>query len=497
MIKTLKNNLFKDRARTQLVGGLLLACLLLGATYAVSTGFLGGADTMVQNSDERLATQGAKGDDMTTDLQTLPEFTAAVRTAISTVTAKNCYLYSSLARDGADYIISITNTGGKPCRNVAFSIFYAAEETYESSSPAPSVGDYNWRIGDLKAGQKVTRRVTVSGEGPGTEICATADNSADACATLQAPSASMPVVGGIIAPVATPTAAPTATPTAGEEYGVWVWDSPYTMSAAGRTDVIQKAKNAGFTVIYITIDDYLTIDASRKSTYMAAMASFTAEAAKAGIKVDAVGGGRDWAKPANRWKGYTLINFVGEFNRTYANPIRGLQYDVEPYLLPEYETNKAQVLTEFVSFVDESNTRMKSVNARFALVIPHFYDSAQNWTPAITYGGQTAHTFDHLLRILDTRTNSTIIIMSYRNFAHGDNGSIQISLAEISQAAGHSTKVIVGQETGNEEPAYVTFFGLSKTEFYEQLKAIRGTFVGSAGYGGVAVHHLAPFMQLR
>src|SRR5690606_32081869 len=114
--------------------------------------------------------------------------------------------------------------------------------------------------------------------------------------------------------------------------------------------------------------------------------------------------------------------------------------------LPTYEQNKAPHLLHFVEFVDQSMERLLNSDLRFSVVIPHFYDSKQNWTPLVTYAGRTDYTFNHVLRILDRKAGGSIILMSYRNFAEGKNGSIEISKVEVDEASdGYRTKVIVAQ----------------------------------------------------
>ena len=89
--------------------------------------------------------------------------------------------------------------------------------------------------------------------------------------------------------------------------------------------------------------------------------------------------------------------------------------------------------------------------------------------------------------------------MSYRNFALGENGTVEISDAEIDLASSvaKNTKVIVAQEVGDVDPGFVTFFGLSKQEYLAQISLINQTFGDSVGFGGVSVHYIDPFLDLK
>jgi hypothetical protein len=280
------------------------------------------------------------------------------------------------------------------------------------------------------------------------------------------------------------------------------------MTPAYASEVISVAKRNGFNVIYLTIDDYIPIleirdEAARKAAneeYMKALSVFIRGAKSSGIQVDAVGGAKDWAIKENRWRGYALIDFVKEYNEAYPNArIRNLQYDVEPYLLSDYDSDKEKLLKEYVEFIDESARRMKSVPAGFSIVIPHFYDGKQKWTPAFTYKGEKAHAYTHLLKALSQKEHTQIIIMAYRNFFGEENGTRQISEVEIKEASesGYATKVIVAQETGNVPPAYVTFHDYPKVSLFDALSEIQDYYGNYKNFGGTAVHYFDSFMKLE
>ncbi|MBY0310058.1 DUF11 domain-containing protein [Patescibacteria group bacterium] len=419
--------------------------------------------------------------------------TAAVRRT------KSCGLTASMVAEKTSattfrYIITLKNAGRSVCRDIAFSAYYPSGEEYATGNPPPSASNYYWKVGSLNPGISRTYTMTTKHDGenePGVDVCATTSSlSGDVCAVAAAPSVPVgPVV--TTSPEVVP-AVPASTTVSGE-YGLWLWHSAVTLSGTKMDTVIADAKRAGFNVIYITVDDWMAYDSAE---YYAALATFVRKAEAQGIAVDALAGAANWAEPAHREKGYGVIDFVLAY-KAQGLPLRGFQFDVEPYLLSTYESNKAPVLTNFVEFIDVSTAKLESSPLRFGVVIPHFYDSEQAWTPAITYGNQTAHTFTHLLRILNRKTNSTIIVMSYRNFFEGNNGVRQLSSPEITEARGSATKVIVAQEVGNVEPDYVTYFGTTKSLLTSNIALINNTFGTESGFGGVAIHHYDPYLLLR
>lgn len=281
------------------------------------------------------------------------------------------------------------------------------------------------------------------------------------------------------------------------EYGVWVWSSPFVLGDKIYS-TINEAKRTKFNAIYISIDDFLSMDKVYKQKYFEALEKFISYANFNDINVDVAAGSKEWAQPENRWKAYTFIDFVIEYNNEYPNAkIRRLQYDVEPYLLSSYEDNKKSVLSDFIEFIDVVSTRISGYkNFGLSVVLPHFYDSKQKWTPLITYKGVTSSTFDHIVSSLNQVNNSSILLMSYRNFFDGDNGVDDISRTEI-ETQTNNTKIIIAQEVGNIYPRYTTFYNTSRKKLFTQLNKIQSTYKNTKSYGGIAINYFSKFIELK
>lgn len=285
-------------------------------------------------------------------------------------------------------------------------------------------------------------------------------------------------------------------PNANYEYGVWVWSSPFVLGDKIYS-TINDTKLAEFNAIYISIDDFLSTDKAYKQRYFEELEKFISYANFNDIDVDVVVGSKEWAQPKNRWKAYSFIDFAIEYNNEYPNAkIRGLQYDIEPYLLSNYENNKESVLSDFVEFIDIASTRISEhKNFELSVVLPHFYDSKQKWTPLITYNGVTLSTFDHVVDSLNKIDNSSILLMSYRNFFDGNNGVDDISRAEIKTRT-NNPKIIIAQEVGDIYPRYATFYGTSKKRLFEQLNTIYNEYKNMESFRGLAIDHFSKFIEL-
>ncbi len=292
-----------------------------------------------------------------------------------------------------------------------------------------------------------------------------------------------------------------------DEYGTWLWTPIPEITPTYAKNILDQAQRNHINALYLSLDSYLDIFAlpdspaktSREKAFAATLDNFIGEAHKRGIAVDAEGGWRNWAEPGNEYKALTVVRFVKIFNASHTNTFRGFQYDVEPYLLEKYKTAPEDVLENFVALVDKTEAFIGADPLRFTVVVPAFYDAEDKLTPAISYNGTEASVFEHLLTILDRRDESSVIVMSYRNFAKGSDGSIEISSNELTTATKgfHDTKVILAQETGNFSPSYITFYDTNMKYFGEQTTALSTAFNNNLNFGGLAIHYANSFAALK
>jgi hypothetical protein len=411
------------------------------------------------------------------------------------------------------YLLAAKNMGKGSCSSASVSVYYANQEKFVSASPRPTAGGYYWRLGNLAPGKEVDISITTSRSAdlvPGDSVaeeCLSANNGSDACSdAVSGPSGSLsaPTSTAVQTPTV-PTSTTSTDPLKFQESGIWEWNTPTMMSVADMQTAVNEVSANSFNAIYLTIDDYLTIDAlpagSVKSAaltnYQNLVNTFLSLAAQKGISVDAEAGSRDWADPINAWKATDIINFVANYNSSHTIKFRGVQFDVEPYLLPSYTTDPAGVLTQYAQWVENIVNQDKNLGLPLSLDIPHFYDDVVQWTPEITIDGITSYPYNQILRLLNEIPNSSILIMAYRNFAVGPNGTIDISQTEVHEADGTGVKIIVGQETGNVDPSYVTFYGGTKAQLYSQMAIVKQTFASDSSFGGMAVDYLDPFMALQ
>lgn len=290
------------------------------------------------------------------------------------------------------------------------------------------------------------------------------------------------------------------------EYGTWVWTPTLQMSDEYISLLLTGAKKEGINTIYLSIDSYLDIytlpsgpeKEEKEKLFTQILEKFINMAGERGIAVDAEAGWRNWAEEGQTYKPFIVANYVKEFNRSHEAKFRGFQYDIEPYLLDYYKDNKEAVLADFIKLVDQTVSFLDSEKLRFSVVVPDFYDKKDRMTPVFAYGDRRDFVFEHLLDVLEKKQGSSIVIMSYRNFAEGRDGSIDISKNEIRTASlgKFNTSIILAQEVGDVPPSYITFHNTSKSYLMKEISKLTSAFNPYKNFGGIAVHYANAFLSM-
>jgi hypothetical protein len=293
------------------------------------------------------------------------------------------------------------------------------------------------------------------------------------------------------------------------ELGTWVWTPTLEITPEYAETIFSGAKDRGVNAVYLSLDSYLDIytmpegieKENLKKDFNSSIENFISRASERGIAVDAEAGWRNWAEPGNEYKPLAIVNLVETYNAAHATKFRGIQYDIEPYLLPRYHLdadNQKSVLLNFVSLVDKTADSLAE-SLKFTVVIPDFYDKKDLATPLLTYNSDTNSVYGHLLNILEEKAGSSIIIMSYRNYAEGADGSIEVSKNEITTAkkGSYSTNLIIAQETGPVSPPFLTFHNTSRTYMTEETTKLSAALSPSYPFSGLAIHYANAYLELR
>lgn len=104
---------------------------------------------------------------------------------------------------------------------------------------------------------------------------------------------------------------------------------------------------------------------------------FVNNVVSAGIDFYALYGEREWALDPTGSKMCEMIDRVNEMNRVFKehgkSSIKGIVFDVEPYLLDEWDKDSKAVMDSFVKAAKAAYT--KRGNLKIMLCIPYYYDT--------------------------------------------------------------------------------------------------------------------------
>ncbi len=294
------------------------------------------------------------------------------------------------------------------------------------------------------------------------------------------------------------------------EHGTWVWTPIPEMTSEYMARIVGEAKNRGVNTIYLSIDSYLDIfvmqDGVQKEKaeqqFVEKLADFIWLAHQNNIAVDAEAGWRNWAEEGHTYKALTIVEFVKKFNTSQPLKFRGLQYDIEPYLLENYYTSdesRQKILANFVKLVDDTVHHLEDSKLALSIAIPDFYDGRDGMTPEFEYKGKKDYVFRHLLNILEKKSGSSVVLMSYRNFAEGKGGSIDVSRNEMQtvKSGRYKTAVVLAQEVGEVADQYTSFHNMPPEYMVAETAKLQSAFAGYRNFAGLSFHYANAYLEVR
>jgi len=225
------------------------------------------------------------------------------------------------------------------------------------------------------------------------------------------------------------------------------------------------------------------------SSNPAPVRAFLRRAHQSGIAVEYLTGDAAWALPGMGYNATARVDKVIAFN-TGATDERfdGIHFDIEPYLLAEWNSNRASVSANFVNILKESRAKITASGQNLSLAadIPTWYSFTvpEIWQP---------------ITVADTPlSNATIMnyFDSKANFLFGYGGAdVSGGIGPNLRASG-ALPLTFGAETGITDPS-TTFFEEGRTALAETFAAAAQTYSGTNGFGGLAIHHFDSLRSLK
>lgn len=220
-----------------------------------------------------------------------------------------------------------------------------------------------------------------------------------------------------------------------------------------------------------------------------ALRDFISELNDSSMILEFLDGDPTWAT-YNQETGYERIRKVIEFNdssNSIDEKIKGIQFDVEPYLLkedrgyqpPYWDTNRTEVWESFVSFVDSCQAIVDSsdTDLYFGVAIPRWYenhvgiDELKRFQSIVDY-----------VAIMDYNERSSVIINDAAN--------------EVMHAEELSKKLWIGVETKEVSPETVSFAEEGVAYMEGQLDTVYAVYGENEVFNGFAIHSYAYYREL-
>jgi hypothetical protein len=262
------------------------------------------------------------------------------------------------------------------------------------------------------------------------------------------------------APLTLPDRAPETSVAPPAARAMWVWQT------ADPTALVAWATAHEVRTMFVYVDRK-AIDA----TETARLTDLRKRCDAAGVLLDALGGEPDWATdhaPALAWK--DAVDALGLFH--------GVHLDVEPYLLPAWNTDRDPVVRGYLSLLDAFGTGLP-----LEVDVPFWYGT-------VPVGDATLA--DEVIGRVDGLT-----VMSYRDTATGTNSMLDVSRDLLTRAGQAGLPVRLAAET---EPLAdcrtCSFAGVTQATLGDRLTAAGQAAQRYPAFAGIAVHQFSSWSAL-
>ncbi|BFU41770.1 hypothetical protein [Krasilnikovia sp. MM14-A1004] len=235
---------------------------------------------------------------------------------------------------------------------------------------------------------------------------------------------------------------------------MWLW------SDADPTEVVSWATLHDVTEIFTYVDTTVATDGS-----LPRLRELKRQADLAGVRLSALGGDESWSTDhasALAWQKAV----------TATKLFAGLHIDVEPYLLPAWNTNRNATANAYLTLLQ----RLRDAGPLAVEVDVPF------WYGTITISGKN-------LATETLRRASAVTVMSYRDSGTGPNSIYDVSRDWLTRGAAAGKRVRLGAETRPlADCSYCTFVEEGATALGDALARVDGATRSAPAFNGIAVH---------
>lgn len=228
---------------------------------------------------------------------------------------------------------------------------------------------------------------------------------------------------------------------------VWLWQTQQLLDPTLRDKMLASLAQEGVGRIFVQLSGASGTKPGEIRLDRAVWEPAIRAARQKGIRVHALDGDPRYALP--EWHDGVLATSRGviAYNQAVAPESRfaGIQYDIEPYLLPGFFGQRKQMLSEgMVRLVDGLST-LRRPDFELGLAVPFWIDSPDEFTgdwPWLDFRGQQRLLSEHLLDRVDY-----LVLMNYRTQLDGQSGLLANMRRELALANRLGKDLWVGLET--------------------------------------------------
>lgn len=252
------------------------------------------------------------------------------------------------------------------------------------------------------------------------------------------------------APPPLPPAAQKPAPGKGTK-ALWVWNTADLLSDSVARDAFLAFVGAhGFTRIFLQLAPAKgeRAEAGFVPFDVKATGALVGRLSALGVQVDALDGDPRYVLPRNHAGVLATVARVAEANHRLpaGERFHGVHYDVEPYLVPGYQSpRREEILNGYVGLVAAVSRAAHAAGLTAGFDVPFWLGAPDEITGerlTATLDGVRRRVLDEVVSVADE-----ITVMDYRTFAGGPDGGVVHALDALHAAAAAGARVLVGVET--------------------------------------------------
>lgn len=271
---------------------------------------------------------------------------------------------------------------------------------------------------------------------------------------------------------------------------VWTWEGPsYAMleSPAVADEALAFLQRKRVNVVYLYADAFQRRNLIEQQPQL--YRTFIRRAHARGIRVYALLGSwylstERYVLPRHQRKAVAMLQRVLDYNAGAAPAERfdGVNYDIEPHLLDEWEdATRPRLLHGFLDMTAAMiEARRKSGQTlEIGPAMPFWWDGI-----ALEWRGVRKPVSEHVADLTDY-----VALMDYRNRAEGGDSILSHAQDEMDYAERIGKRVVIGLEFNPGEPAKLSFHGMSERAFEREAGKVEAAYRKRPAFDGFVFHH--------